>query len=258
LAITISQSEKHHPHSRGIPSSQGGGARVTYCNNSRWSILAQRAVTTLFILRHEAEAARRLGAWLSLVPKFTVAATASSMAKALEALPLTNPDVLVTDLQLPDGAARDLVRALRRAGNRHRPRVLLLTQRDDDPQLLDALRAGGDSYFVEGRPGASMERDIASTARGESAMSAWIASQVLEFFRALAAAEAGDPVAAAQNSLHPSDYERVLLTLLAQGWTIEDVARHQDCSAQSVVKRLHAVYRKLQWDEQAGGLSLVA
>jgi len=136
--------------------------------------------------------------------------------------------------------------------------VLLLNHCDDDALLLETLRAGGDSYFVEGRAGQTMEAAIAGVARGEAAMSPWIARQVLAYFDALAEGHAADPVAAAQNPLLLSQYERITLTLLAQGWLIEEIARQQNASTRSVAARVHAIYRKLQWDLRAGELTLAA
>ena len=215
-------------------------------------------MTTLFILRQEPEAAERLRVWLSLVPDFQVVGATSSLMRTRQMLPQANPDVLVTDLRLADGPVESLLSTLRDGGRLRRPKVLLLSHCDDDALLLSTLRAGGDSFFVEGRPGATMERAIASIAQGEAAMSPWIARQVLDHFDLLAARDSADPIAAAQNPLHLTPFERITVTLLAQGWLVDEIARHQSASVHSVATRVHAVYRKLQFDVRAGDLTLAA
>ena len=95
-----------------------------------------------------------------------VVGEASSVAEALAALDELAPDVLVTDVGLPDGDGLDLVRRLRRA--RSRLPVLVLTARASLQSRVTGLNTGADDYLVkpfaleelEARAGALIRRGV--------------------------------------------------------------------------------------------------
>lgn len=65
---------------------------------------------------------------------------ASSVAEANRRLPAIRPDVLVVDLQLPDGTGLDVMRAAREVDPAQR--MLVLTSFDDDSALRESRAAG--------------------------------------------------------------------------------------------------------------------
>ena len=75
-----------------------------------------------------------------------VTATAD-LASAREALALHEPDLLIVDRMLPDGDGLDLIRGLRRAGDR-RP-ALCLSARDRVEERVEGLVSGADDYLVK-------------------------------------------------------------------------------------------------------------
>ncbi len=81
---------------------------------------------------------------------FELVGQAGSVAEALEVARATNPDVVVTDLRLPDGSGLDIVRTLRA----ERPEVALvvLTMDAGDDRLFAAMDAGASGFVGKHMP----------------------------------------------------------------------------------------------------------
>lgn len=76
-----------------------------------------------------------------------VAGEAGSVAEARRRLPAIRPEVLVVDLQLPDGTGIDVMRAA--AELDPAPRMLVLTSFDDDAALRESRDAGADGLLLK-------------------------------------------------------------------------------------------------------------
>lgn len=74
--------------------------------------------------------------------------TVATLSDASEALSSDHFDAIVLDRMLPDGSGLDLLRSIRRAGDR--TPVLLLTSKDEVTDRIDGLDAGADDYL--GKP----------------------------------------------------------------------------------------------------------
>lgn len=74
-------------------------------------------------------------------------ALARSLAEAENGLITAEPELLLLDLQLPDGQGLDLLRRMRRRGDA-RP-TIILTARDQISDRIAGLEAGGDDYLVK-------------------------------------------------------------------------------------------------------------
>ena len=70
-------------------------------------------MTTVYIARHGAPRARATQAQLEASRELKVVGVAQSLYSARAALPGLDPDLLLVDLELEDGAALSLVRSLR-------------------------------------------------------------------------------------------------------------------------------------------------
>ncbi|WP_102106693.1 response regulator [Oceaniglobus roseus] len=72
---------------------------------------------------------------------------AGDLAAARDHVGVQGYDVVVLDINLPDGDGRDFLRSLRRGGNR--VPVLMLTARIEVSARVDALDDGADDYLVK-------------------------------------------------------------------------------------------------------------
>jgi DNA-binding NarL/FixJ family response regulator len=222
-------------------------------------------MTTVFIARRGPQRTRASQAQLEASRELKVLGVADTLFRAQAALPGINPDTLLIDLRLEDGAALSLVRGLR---ERHaeRPKVLLVAADAAEPLLFTTLRAGADAYLLEADlpiAASALRRLVA----GEATMAAAIALQILQFFNepvtaskaALAANErALDWQSHAANPMRLSPGECRLVQALAQGQRLAEVAGRMALSVEALGRRIGNIYRKLSWDVRSGSLSLLA
>lgn len=97
-------------------------------------------------IAEDSEPLRRLLAdQLERLPGVRVAAASHDTAGALAHARRVPPDLLVLDLQLEDGSALDVLRALPRLNGR--PRVIILTNLAGPETRHACLAAGADAFF---------------------------------------------------------------------------------------------------------------
>jgi DNA-binding response regulator vraR len=93
-----------------------------------------------------------------------VVAEAGSVADAVRRADLVRPDVILVDLQLPDGTGIDIMNSLRAS----HPQILpvVLTSFDDDEALAESLEAGARAYILKTVRGAEITDVIKAVADG--------------------------------------------------------------------------------------------
>ncbi len=166
-----------------------------------------------------------------------VVATAGSMAGAVEAARQHAPDVVVMDVQLPDGTGIEATRALLAAvpGTR----VLMLTMLEEPDTLLAAVRAGARGYMVKGATRDEIVRAVSAVASGAAIFGSSVAAELL------AGASAAPPSRAFDERLL-TDRESQILDLLADGLSNGTIADRLGISAKTVANHVSSLLTKLQ------------
>jgi DNA-binding NarL/FixJ family response regulator len=88
-----------------------------------------------------------------------IVAQAGSVVQALAAYDAHKPEVLVTDLQLPDGTGLDIIRAIRQRDETIG--LVVVTMHSGDDQIFSAMEAGASAFVGKDAP----SRDVVSAAR---------------------------------------------------------------------------------------------
>lgn len=151
------------------------------------------------------------------------------------ALLAAQPDLVLTDLGLPDGSGLDFIPVLKATG----ARSLVITAFGDRETVLAALSAGADGYLLKDSPTQAVLDGIRVTLDGGAPISAAAAVFLLERFR--------EPVAVATPAterLTPRETE--LLTLFSRGCSYKSAARELGISPLTVGDHVKAIYRKLE------------
>jgi two-component system nitrate/nitrite response regulator NarP len=161
---------------------------------------------------------------------------ARSGADAITQVQRLKPQMLLLDVNMPDGSGLDVLRQLR--GIRRAPVVILLTAGMDDTQLLTADRLGPEGMVLKtSDPGLLLEC-MDQVRKGER----WVDPEIAERTR-----QAKDRASRAP-SLTPR--ERELIELVRQGLRNRDIAAQLGVTEGTVKVYLHAIFDKLGVDNR--------
>jgi DNA-binding NarL/FixJ family response regulator len=179
-----------------------------------------------------------LRAVLDDAPEVDVVGEASSGRELLDVVAETAPDVVLTDLGMPD---MDGVTATRELVARHPgTAVLVLTMHSDDESLFASMRAGAMGYLLKGADGPELVRAVLAVAAGDAVYGAPVARRIVEFY----SGAHKDYAAQAFPDLTPR--ERDVLDLVASGARNHEIARRLGLSEKTVRNHVSALLLKLQ------------
>ncbi len=178
-------------------------------------------------------------------PALDLAFAAASCAEARRCIEASAPDVLLTDLDLPDGNGIELVREVRERD----PDALamVITVFGDDDSVMRAVEAGAAGYLLKGSPGIQVGEAILELLAGGSPMTASIARAVLRLFRERADSEPK----AAPDAPELTERELEILRLVAKGFKFGEIAEALDISPHTVKTHVRHIYRKLEVDSRS-------
>jgi DNA-binding NarL/FixJ family response regulator len=176
--------------------------------------------------------------------------SAATLAEARAALanPDRAPNVLLTDLQLPDGHGSDLIREVR--DRFPETEIMVVSILGDEESVIAAITVGATGYLLKD----AFPTDIAATVRelcaGHSPISASIArfivrrTQVQNQGQAQAATKASPMPVLNTAKLTPREID--ILWGIAKGFSYADIADHLGLSRQTVPGHIKSIYRKLE------------
>ena len=148
------------------------------------------------------------------------------------------PDVVITDLSMPDLDGVEATRRLLEA--QPDVAVLVLTMHEDDEHVFAALRAGARGYLVKGAGGQEIVRAVLAVASGDAVYGGAVARRIVAFF---AGEDQESPTARAFPTLTPR--EREVLEQLATGGRNHEIARALGMSDKTVRNHVSQVLLKL-------------
>jgi DNA-binding NarL/FixJ family response regulator len=156
---------------------------------------------------------------------------ASSMMEAVNALETLSPDVLVTDVSLPDGDGISL--AQRARSSSQELGIVVLTMHAGDDRLFAAMDAGASAFVGKDAP----SEDVVAAARHAAANPrAFTAQNLSEAVQRRMHAPAGPRL---------SPREREVLELLVDGLAISQIARRLYISESTAKTHVANIYEKL-------------
>jgi two-component system nitrate/nitrite response regulator NarL len=150
------------------------------------------------------------------------------------ALDKAAPDILLLDLQMPDGTGMDVLRQLRSKGGG--PRVVILTAAIDDSSLLEARSLGVSGMVLKSSDPAYIIECLDRVSRGGQWIDPELADRVQELSDAYGSS--GRPTLAPR--------ERQLVRFVSQGMRNREIAKQLGVTEGTVKVYLHAVFDKLR------------
>lgn len=159
----------------------------------------------------------------------SVVAEAGSVADGVRRAALVRPQVLLVDLQLPDGTGIELLRTVRQS--LPDARAIVLTSFDDDDALAAALDAGAAAYLLKSVRGAEITDVIRAVAAG----------RVLLDERTVTRRKAGhdDPT----ENLTPSELK--VIELIGEGLSNREIAERLGVVEKTVKNHITSLLAKM-------------
>jgi DNA-binding NarL/FixJ family response regulator len=213
---------------------------------------------------------------------FSVLATVADSSYTARIAAATQPRVVVIDLDLEEQSAVDAVRTI--ANTMPATRVLVLSERSEHRDVLDAVKAGAAGYLVKTASPAELVDAVRRTADGDAVFTPGLADLVLAEYQRLARQPAqpvsvpalsvvgqqGSPQPAAGPAVSGphaglpavlpahgqvprlTERETEVLQLVAEGLTSRQVATRLGLSHRTVENHVQSTMRKLQLHSRIG------
>jgi len=201
----------------------------------------------ILLVEDDGPTRRHLARAVEAHPGLSLVDEAATFAAGVKALDRALPDVLLTDLGLPDGSGIELIRILRtRAPD---SLAMVITALGDEKTVLAAVEAGASGYLLKDGSDAEVGASLDCLLAGGSPISPSIARKLL---RRMHAQPAGEEVAGAppsgpspsSPSLSPREVE--VLQLIAKGFSFPEIAELLEVSAHTVTTYVRRIYGKLE------------
>lgn len=158
-----------------------------------------------------------------------VVAEAGTMVECLRRAQLVNPDVILVDLQLPDGTGIEVMQQLKECLPNTRP--IVLTSFDDDDALAESLQAGARAYLLKTVRGAEIADVVRAVAEGRMLLDERTVTR--------RRADHEDPTA----DLTPS--ERKVLELIGDGLSNREIGEKLGVAEKTVKNHITSLLSKM-------------
>ncbi len=174
-----------------------------------------------------------------------VAAACGDRHGALAWLAANEPDVLLSDLGLPDGSGIDVIREAR--SRYPRCDCMVITMFGDEANVLASIAAGASGYLLKDETDDNVRAAVLALRAGGSPMSPVIARKVITQLRGAG----GPPTPSRSQGPEPgsgvtlSARETEVLDLISRGYTYAETAGHLSISVHTVQAHIKNIYGKL-------------
>jgi len=167
---------------------------------------------------------------------FMLLDTSATMVDGIAALKKYQPDILLTDLGLPDGSGVEIIKAIEK--HHLDCEAIVLYGFQDDHRVFEALEAGARAYIFKYDKSQKITDAIISMAQGRSPISPIIGRLILQKFQqSRLELELPEALTARQVKI---------LKLVSQGFSTDEISEKLDVSYDTVNTQIKDIYGKLQ------------
>ncbi len=174
-------------------------------------------------------------------PDMEVVGEANDGLEALVKARELKPDLILMDVQMPGMDGLEATRQIKQA--LPATTIVVLTVRDDDEKLFEALKNGAQGYLLKDIRSAEMLALLRGALHGEAALSPGMAGHVLAEFRRLSKF-AGEPDREENTGL--TEREQQVLLQASLGSTDKEIAEVLSISLNTVKTHIRNILAKLQ------------
>jgi len=172
--------------------------------------------------------------FLSTDPSIQIVGEADNGQDAVRQVKSLQPDVILMDLLMPEGAGIEAIAEIKR----FLPdvKVVVLTMSGDEIGFMTAMKAGADGYLLKRADGEELIQAIHAAQRGDVPLDPHIAPYQPRYFEKYGNTSTYMPLTAR---------EKEILQLLARGLTTNDLAQELELSESTVKTHTRNIFTKL-------------
>ncbi|MBK6649412.1 MAG: response regulator transcription factor [Betaproteobacteria bacterium] len=181
---------------------------------------------------------------ISAASGLSLNAALATKKAALDWLAAHQPDVLLTDLGLPDGSGIDVIRYC--AATHPECDIMVITMFGDEKNVIASIDAGALGYILKDSDEIDVAQFVDDLRNGGSPMSPLVARKLLA--RHSRGAPAPDQVPReipVSNEVSLSERELDTLDLIARGYTYAEISKLLGVSVNTVQTHVKHIYSKL-------------
>ncbi len=201
---------------------------------------------TIAIVEDLEEVREGLRNFINYDPDLKVVDTFSNAEDAADALPLSPPDIVIMDINLPGMSGIDCILEIREKcpGTQ----FMMFTVYENDDKVFEALKAGASSYMLKKTSPQAIIESVKDLYKGGSPMSSNIARKLVSSYQT----KINSPV-----SLLLSPRENEILEHLANGLLYKEIAEKLAIATGTVRQHIHKIYEKLHVQNRTEAINKV-
>ena len=200
---------------------------------------------TVIIVEDENEVRERLAKLINVDDSFELVSENSTMLDGIKALINFKPDILLTDLGLPDGSGIDVIKAIQE--NSLDTEAMVISGFQDEHIVFQALEAGAKSYLLKYDESQSIIGSIKAMMDGGAPMSPVIARLMLQKFQTPTPSIELKPEKLTERQIK-------ILKYVSQGFSSKEIAEKLEISYYTVTTHIKNIYNKLQVNSRTEAL----
>ena len=200
---------------------------------------------SIVLVEDDLEVRQRLAEVIDDHSALNLLASVDSVATGLEALLHHQPDILLTDLGLPDGSGVEIIRMI--SENHLDTQAMVISGFQDEHVVFSALEAGANAYILKHDESQKITDAIISMMNGGVPISPIIARLMLQKFQKNSPTERVLPESLTDRQAH-------ILKLVSQGFSSREISEKLSVSYYTVTTHIKNIYGKLQVNSRTEAL----
>ena len=203
----------------------------------------RESMIKISILEDDARTLGYLSTLLNGSEHISVIGSYTSGEEALEHIPHNQPDVFISDLNLPGISGIEVIRQVKEQFEKID--ILVLTMHDEWSYIMPAFKAGATGYILKGTRPAEIVESILSIRNGGAPMSPMIARNLIKELR-------GNKPEKLAETL--SEREKDILQGIASGFSEKTISERWNISYHTVHAHIKHIYKKLHVNSKTEAL----
>jgi len=201
---------------------------------------------SILLLEDEKPTRQHLVSVIEKTAHLTLFSEASDCQEAKVALRRGKPDILIADINLPDGSGIDVIRY----GLKKYPdlEAMVITTCGDEENVINALEAGATGYLLKEQDFEGIGQAIFALMRGETAISPKVARFLLKRFKkdppkeSLRTQKVSNK---AEEGFALTIREHEVLAMISKGFRYNEIADSLGISTNTIRAHIRNIYRKM-------------